>query len=70
MHRGPGAVQDRVAHARPVRNYMTALDNDDPPGGVGETLQIDETCIGGKATGGSRTTVRVMLDRMTHSFTR
>ena len=49
---------------------MTALDNDDPPGGVGETVQIDETCIGGKAAGGSRATVRVMLDRMMHSFTR
>ena len=30
-----------------IRKYMTALDSDDPIGGVGETVEIDETHIGG-----------------------
>jgi transposase len=32
-----------------IRKYMTALDSNDPVGGVGETVQIDETFIGGKS---------------------
>ena len=41
-----------------IRFYMTSLDSDDPIGGVGETVQIDETYIGGKskADGTSRMT--------------
>ena len=31
-----------------IRKYITALDSDDPMGGVGEIVQIDETYIGGK----------------------
>jgi len=31
-----------------IRKYMAALDSDDPMGGVGEVVQIDETMIGGK----------------------
>lgn len=31
-----------------IRAYMTSLDSDDPMGGEGETVQIDETFIGGK----------------------
>jgi len=31
-----------------IRQYMTSLDSDDPMGGEGETVQIDETFIGGK----------------------
>lgn len=39
----------RMCHE--VRKYMGSLDSDDPIGGVGETVQIDETFIGGKTTG-------------------
>jgi transposase len=31
-----------------IRMYMTSLDSDDPMGGEGEVVQIDETFIGGK----------------------
>ena len=34
-----------------IRKYMTALDSNDPLGGVGETVQVDETFIGGKSNG-------------------
>jgi transposase-like protein len=34
-----------------IRKYMTALDSDDPLGGVGETVEIDETFIGGVVRG-------------------
>ena len=34
-----------------IRLYMGALDSDDPLGGVGETVQVDETFIGGKSNG-------------------
>jgi transposase-like protein len=36
----------RMCHQ--IRQYMGALDSDDPMGGEGETVQIDETLIGGK----------------------
>jgi transposase len=39
----------RMCHE--IRKYMAALDSDDPVGGPGEVVQIDETLIGGKATG-------------------
>ncbi|GAA4750203.1 IS1595 family transposase [Sphingomonas daechungensis] len=46
----------RMCHE--VRKYMGMLDSNDPLGGVGETVQIDETYIGGKskADGTSRMT--------------
>jgi transposase-like protein len=44
----------RMCHE--IRKYMAALDSDDPLGGPGETVQIDETFVGGKATDGSRGT--------------
>jgi transposase-like protein len=31
-----------------IRKYIATLDSDDPMGGVGEVVQIDETLIGGK----------------------
>src|SRR5438309_7921390 len=40
----------RMCHE--VRKYMAALDSDDPLGGPGETVEIDETLIGGKAAPG------------------
>ncbi len=36
-----------------IRKYMSTLDSDDPLGGVGEIVEIDETSIGGFA-GGSK----------------
>lgn len=39
----------RMCHE--VRKYMASLDSDDPLGGMGETVQIDETIIGGKVKG-------------------
>ena len=39
----------RMCHE--VRKYMGALDSDDPLGGPGDIVQIDETYIGGKRTG-------------------
>ena len=39
----------RMCHE--IRKYMAALDSDDPIGDVGETVQIDETFIGGQTTG-------------------
>src|SRR5918997_306472 len=34
-----------------IRMYMSALDSDDPIGGVGEVVEVDETSIGGFAGG-------------------
>jgi transposase len=39
----------RMCHE--VRKYMAALDSDDPLGGEGSTVQIDETLIGGRVIG-------------------
>ena len=39
----------RMCHE--IRKYMASLDSDDPLGGEGETVQIDETLVGGKAPG-------------------
>jgi transposase-like protein len=39
----------RMCHE--IRKYMAALDSDDPLGGMGEIVEIDESLIGGKATG-------------------
>jgi hypothetical protein len=37
----------RMSHE--IRKYMAARDSDDPLGGPGEVLEIDETMIGGKS---------------------
>jgi transposase len=39
----------RMCHE--IRKYMAALDSDDPLGGPGEIVEIDETSIGGHAHG-------------------
>ncbi|MBA3512388.1 IS1595 family transposase [Sphingomonas sp.] len=36
---------------REIRKYMASLDSDDPLGGCGSIVEIDETSIGGNATG-------------------
>ena len=57
----------RMCHE--IRKYMAALDSDDPLGGFGETVEIDETYIGGSISGkgsgykGNKTTVVGMLER-------
>jgi len=58
----------RMCHE--VRKYMAALDSDDPLGGPGATVEIDETLVGGAVRGkGSgpqadkKTTVLGMLER-------
>jgi transposase len=42
----------RMCHE--IRKYMASLDSDDPLGGPGEIVQIDEALIGGKVTGQGR----------------
>lgn len=42
----------RMCHE--VRKYMASLDSDDPLGGMGEVVQVDETYIGGKVVGKGR----------------
>jgi len=39
----------RMAHL--IREHMANVDGDDPLGGVGEHVEVDETLIGGKAEG-------------------
>lgn len=57
----------RMCHE--IRKYMAALDSDDPLGGIGETVEIDETLIGGSVSGkgsgykGNKTCVVGMLER-------
>jgi len=58
----------RMCHE--VRKYMAALDSDDPLGGPGETVEIDETFVGGVKRGpdpalrlSNKTTVLGMLER-------
>jgi transposase-like protein len=34
-----------------IRKYMTALDSDDPIGGVGEIVEVDDTLVGGVVRG-------------------
>jgi transposase-like protein len=52
-----------------IRKYMTMLDSDEPVGGVGLTVEIDETLIGGSVSGkgrgykGNKTCVVGMLER-------
>ena len=42
----------RMCHQ--IRTYMASLDSDDPLGGEGEIVQIDETFLGGRSNGGGR----------------
>jgi transposase len=64
----------RMCHM--IREYMGALDSDDPLGGVGETVEIDETIIGGSVSGkgngymGNKTVVVGMLERGGELITR
>lgn len=57
----------RMCHE--IRKYMGALDSDDPLGGPGEHVEIDETLIGGSVSGkgsgykGNKTCVLGMLER-------
>jgi transposase-like protein len=64
----------RMCHE--IRKYMAQLDSDDPLGGVGETVEIDETLIGGSVSGmesgykGNKTCVVGMQDRDGELITR
>jgi transposase-like protein len=64
----------RMCHQ--IREYMGALDSDDPLGGIGETVEIDETLIGGSVSGkgqgykGNKTCVVGMLERDGELITR
>jgi transposase len=57
----------RMCHE--IRKYMAALDSDDPLGGIDETVEVDETLIGGSVSGmgngykGNKTCVVGMLER-------
>jgi transposase len=57
----------RMCHE--IRKYMASLDSDDPLGGPGMTVEIDETLIGGSVSGmgsgymGNKTCVVGMLER-------
>jgi transposase len=64
----------RMCHE--IRKYMASLDSDDPLGGPGEIVQIDESYIGGKSSGkgqgfkGDKTVVLGMLERNGELITR
>ncbi|MEG3144589.1 IS1595 family transposase [Sphingomonas sp. RT2P30] len=64
----------RMCHM--IREYMGDLDSDDPLGGVGEVVEIDETLIGGSVSGkgsgykGNKTCVVGMLERGGELITR
>jgi len=57
----------RMCHE--IRKYMAIVDGDDKLGGVFKTVEVDETYIGGEATGmgtgykGNKTLVMAMLER-------
>lgn len=57
----------RMCHM--IREYMGSLDSDDPLGGVGATVEVDETLIGGSVSGkgsgykGNKTCVVGMMER-------
>ena len=57
----------RMCHE--IRQYMASLDSDDPLGGPGSIVEIDETLIGGSVSGmgsgykGNKTCVVGMLER-------
>ncbi|HET7709006.1 MAG TPA: IS1595 family transposase [Sphingomicrobium sp.] len=64
----------RMCHE--IRKYMATLDSDDPLGGEGYTVEIDETLIGGSVKGlgsgykGNKTCVVGMLERDGELITR
>jgi transposase-like protein len=64
----------RMCHE--VRKYMASLDSDDPLGGPGEVVEIDETRVGGKSRGGGKgrmdhlTVVLGMMERGGELITR
>jgi len=64
----------RMCHE--IRKYMAALDSDDPLGGIGEIVEVDETLIGGSVSGmgegykGNKTCVVGMLERDGELITR
>ncbi|UNU44028.1 IS1595 family transposase [Sphingopyxis sp. YF1] len=64
----------RMCHQ--IREYMGSLDSDDPLGGMGETVEIDETIVGGSVSGkgngymGNKTVVVGMLERRGELITR
>jgi transposase len=64
----------RMCHM--IREYMGELDSDDPLGGVGEVVEIDETLIGGSISGmgsgykGNKTCVVGMMERGGELITR
>lgn len=64
----------RMCHL--IRQYMGALNSDDPLGGSGETVEVDETLIGGSISGkgsgykGNKTCVVGMLERKGELITR
>lgn len=64
----------RMCHQ--IRQYMGELDSDDPLGGPGEVVEIDETIIGGSVSGmgngymGNKTVVVGMLERRGELMTR
>ncbi len=57
----------RMCHE--IRKYMASLDSDDPLGGAGSIVEIDETLVGGSISGmgsgykGNKTCVVGMLER-------
>jgi len=64
----------RMCHE--IRKYMTALDSDDPLGGFGETVEVDEAILGGSISGkgsgymGNKSIVVGMLERGGELITR
>lgn len=64
----------RMCHE--IRKYMAALDSDDPLGGAGSVVEVDETLIGGSVSGkgsgykGNKTCVVGMLERGGELITR
>jgi transposase-like protein/DNA-directed RNA polymerase subunit RPC12/RpoP len=64
----------RMCHE--IRKFMAAQDSDDPLGGFGETVEVDETLIGGSISGmgsgykGNKTCVVGMLERDGELITR
>jgi transposase-like protein len=64
----------RMCHE--IRKYMAALDSDDPLGGPGSVVEIDETLVGGSVSGkgqgfkGNKTCVVGFLEREGELITR
>jgi len=64
----------RMCHK--IREYMASLDSDDPLGGPGSTVEVDETLVGGSVSGmgsgykGNKTCVVGMQERGGELITR